>query len=264
MFMEQNFKNYYNGALPGDGVPVDGRPAGLPVQQSGDDNRYGWLDRGLKDLFGDEFAIDDLASQRALVEFVRQSMQQNERLMQVMQRDPRLAQMLIDMADGKRNAHSAVARYYGRSLMEVDEGSPEYEEMMAADEERQQEAVRLANDREEYEANLKESRPVIEAFCNEHGYDPAEFMDKVWEAVVFPIMAGCYTREVCTALDHALTYEKDVEDAFAAGDVKGRNTSIQRMKEDFGDGMPKGVASVAPASQPVRRGNSLIEKALNA
>ena len=77
-------------------------------------------------------------------------------------------------------------------------------------------------------------------------------------------MAGRYTLDVCTALDHALTYDRDIEDAFAAGDVKGRNTNIMRMKQDFGDGLPKGMSSVAPVTEPKRRGNSLIEKALNA
>ena len=36
------------------------------------------------------------------------------------------------------------------------------------------------------------------------------------------------------------------------------------MKEDFGDGLPKGVASVSPVVEPKRKRNSLIEKALNA
>ena len=40
--------------------------------------------------------------------------------------------------------------------------------------------------------------------------------------------------------------------------------NIMRMKEDFGDGLPKGVASVSPVVEPKRKRNSLIEKALNA
>ena len=133
-----------------------------------------------------------------------------------------------------------------------------------ADEERKNEMMRLANDRREYEENLEDSMPVIEAFCKERGYDPSDFMDNIWEKLVFPIMAGKYTDDVCTALDHAITYEQDVEDAFAAGDIKGRNANIMRMKEDFGDGLPKGMSSVAPDVEHKRPRNSLIEKALNA
>ena len=172
--------------------------------------------------------------------------------------------MLVDVVNGKRNAHSAVARYFGRGFVNVDEDSPEFEEMMLADEERKNEIMRLANDRREYEANLEQSMPVIEAFCEAKGYDPSDFLDNVWERLVFPIMAGKYTADVCTALDHAITYEQDVKDAFAAGDIKGRNSNIMRMKEDFGDGLPKGMSSVAPETGRKRPRNSLIEKALNA
>lgn len=263
--MEQNFRHLNNGAVPYGNMPVEPAAAtggmdGGAVQAA----QYAGLESGLKEIFGEEFAIADAESQRMLLDYLERVTTQNEKLTAILERDPRLAQLFLDLVNGKRNAHSAVARYYGRSLMEPEEGTLEYEEMMSADEERQQEAVRLANDRKEYEENLSVSLPVIEDFCREHGYDPEEFMDNVWEEIVFPIMSGRYTREVCTALDHALTYEKDVEDAFAAGDIKGRNTNIQRMKQDFGDGLPKGVSSVSPVVEPKRKRNSLIEKALNA
>ena len=262
--MEQNFMNLKNGPLYNEDVPAHGEQMPVYAQPNVAENSHAYLDMGLKKIFGEDFSIDDRMSQDLLLNYLFQSRKENEHLRDVLESDPRLAQLLLDMINGKRNATGAVARYFGRSLMELDENSPEYQEMLQADEERQMEAARLANDREEYESNLRESRPVIEAFCAERGYDPAEFMDQVWENIVFPIMAGRYTQDVCTALDHALTYERDVEDAFAAGDVKGRNTNIMRMKEEFGDGLPKGLSSVAPATEPVRRRNSLIEKALNA
>lgn len=261
--MEQNFMNLNNGAVPYDGMPVNAEET-TAGKQNAAESPYAYLSMGLKRIFGDDFSIDDRMSQDMLLHYLFQSRKQNERLAEVLESDPRLAQMLLDMINGKRNAAGAVARYFGRSLTELDENSPEYREMLLADEEHQIEAARMANDREEYEANLRESQPVIEAFCQERGYDPAEFMDNVWERIVFPIMAGKYTYDVCTALDHALTYEKDVEDAFAAGDIKGRNTNIMRMKEEFGDGLPKGMASVAPVTEQRRKRNSLIDKALNA
>ena len=215
-------------------------------------------------FFGGNFDIGDKLSQDLLLRHLEMNREQNERIATMLERDPRLAQLLVDVIDGKRGAHSAVARYFGRGFMSVDEGSPEFEEIMLADEERKNEMMRLANDRREYEMNLEESMPVIEAFCKERGYDPSDFMDNIWEKLVFPIMAGKYTDDVCTALDHAITYEQDVEDAFAAGDIKGRNANIMRMKEDFGDGLPKGMSSVAPDVEHKRPRNSLIEKALNA
>ena len=261
--MEQNLMNLKNEAAPYEGVPEN---EGMPVagQQDVAETPYAYLSMGLKKIFGDDFSIDDRMSQDMLLHYLFQTKKQNELLTEVLDSDPRLAQMLLDMINGKRNASCAVARYFGRSLVELDENSPEYQDMLRADEELQLENARMSNDREEYEANLRESQPVIEAFCRERGYNPSEFMDNVWEKIIFPIMAGKYTGDVCTALDHALTYEKDVEDAFAAGDIKGRNTNIMRMKEEFGDGLPKGMSSVAPVAAPKRRRNSLIDKALNA
>lgn len=261
--MEQ-YNNYFENAdIPAKQNTASDRPL-LDASMQQEQNPYKELEEGLKGFFGDEFDMGDSFSQEMLLHHLYINKEQNKRLAEAFERDPRLAQMLIDMIEGKRNAHSAVARYFGRQFVEMDERSPEYREMMLADEERKAETARLAEERREYESNLQNSLPVIESFCKEHGYDPSVFMDSVWEKVVFPILAGKYSVEVCTALDHALTYEKDVEDAFAAGDIKGRNTNILRMKEDFGDGMPKGMKSVAPDMEVKRKRNSLIDKALNA
>jgi hypothetical protein len=259
--MEQ-YNKYVNRA----DVPArQGSASDVPTQpEQAGHNPYMELEEGLKEFFGKDFELGDALSQEMLMHHLYINREQNRRLADALERDPRLAQMLMDMIEGKRNAQSAVARYFGRQFVEMDENSPEYRDMLLADEERMAEAARVAEDRREYEANLQESMPVIVAFCEERGYDMQAFMDDVWERLVFPILTGKYSKEVCLALDHALTYDKDVEDAFVAGDIKGRNTNIQRMKEEYGDGLPKGMSSVAPVNEPVRRKNSLIEKALNA
>ena len=234
-------------------------------QQQVQTPQYEVLEEGLRRMFGANFDIGDEKTQMLLLEYMRENQEQNEKLAIALERDPRLSQMLADMVDGKRNAHSAMARYFGRRFMDFQEGTPEYEEMLLADEERRNEMMQAANDRREYEENLQQSRPVIEGYCKEQGYDPTEFLELAWERLVLPILSGKYTAEVCRALDYALRYEQDVEDAFAAGDIKGRNTNIQRMRQDFGDGMPKGIASVAPdVAPPKQRRNTLIEAALEA
>lgn len=260
--MEQNFKNVNEVAGAGNALP--GNYAGRDASASVGENPFAEFNAALKGMFGDGFDINDKMSRDMLLYHLRKNVEQNEHLANALDRDPRMAQMIADVLEGKRNAHGAMARYFGRTLLNVDEGTPEYEEIMSADEERKNEIMRIANDRREYEGNLAESIPVIEAFCNQRGYDASDFMDNVWESLVFPIMAGRYTTEVCVALDHALNYDKDVQDAFAAGDVKGRNTNIQRMKADFSDGLPKGLNSVAPDMEKRTRRNSLVEKALNA
>lgn len=264
--MEQNFKNSMEAQQPVDSTSGTGIVNAVPDAVTSNDREESLenFNEKLNAFFGGNFDIYDKLAQDLLLRHLQMNREQNERLAAMLERDPRLAQMLVDVIDGKRNAHSAVARYFGRGFMSIDEDSPEFEEIMLADEERKNEVMRLAHDRREYEANLEESMPVIEAFCKERGYDASDFMENVWERLIFPIMAGRYSNDVCVALDHAITYEKDVEDAFAAGDVKGRNANIRRMKEDFGDGLPKGMSSVAPDVERKRPRNSLIEKALNA
>lgn len=260
--MEQNLKslNEPNGNTPELSGGYAQQAATMPAEQ----DSSAAFNMAMKEIFGEDFDINDKMSRDILLYHLRKNIEQNELLANALDRDPRMAQMIADVVDGKRNAHSAMARYFGRSMMHVDEDSPEFEEMVNADEERKSEMMRIAGDRREYEANLAESVPVIEAFCKEHGYEIPDFMERVWERIVFPIMAGKYTTEVCVALDHALNYDKDVQDAFAAGDIKGRNTNIQRMKADFGDGLPKGMNSTAPDIERRVKRNSLIEKALNA
>lgn len=232
---------------------------------SAEENPYAVLEDWLKRYFGESFKLDDYESQEELKSVLQRNIEQNEQLALVLEQDPRLAQLLSDVVHGKRSAHAAMARYYGKSFLDFEEGTPEYEEMLRMDEERRNEAYEISRNRREYEMNLEDSRPIIENFCRERGYEPADFMDMVWEQLVFPILSGKYTAEVCLSLDHALNYDKDVEDAFAAGNVKGRNTNIRRMKEEFGDGLPKGMNSVAPVtnSRQTKR-NPLIEAALNA
>ena len=266
--MEQTIKEKMGAQQPVEPDAVSGLSNAAPdanvaAMQDGQASLESFNER-LNLFFGGNFDIGDKLSQDLLLRHLEMNREQNERLATMLERDPRLAQMLVDVIDGKRGAHSAVARYFGRGFMSVDEDSPEFEEIMLADEERRNEVARLANDRKEYEANLAESIPVIEKFCEEKGYDPSDFMGDVWEKLVFPVLAGHYSYDVCELLDHAVCYEQDVEDAFAAGDIKGRNTSIMRMKEDLGDGLPKGLNSVAPAAEKKTKRNSLIEKALGA
>ena len=101
---------------------------------------YADLEEWLKEYFGDDFTLGNVESQQRLKEFFFRNMEQNQQLASVLSEDPRLAQLLADIVNGKRNAHAAVARYYGKSFLDFEEGSPEYEEMLQMDEERRKEA----------------------------------------------------------------------------------------------------------------------------
>ena len=189
--------------------------------------------RFLQDNLGDEYdAEDDKKNRRGIMDYVNRNKKGTERISSAMKKDPRFAQAFSDMASGKRGAHGALARYFGKDYLTAEEGTPEYEEIMAAEEERLREMEEAAKAREDYEKNYSASMPIIQQFCDEKGYDFDEFRDKIWNMVALPIMEGRYDRTFCELLDKAMNYDKDVQDAMTAGEVKGRNTNINAMRKD--------------------------------
>ena len=135
--MEQNFKNENNVGVD---IPAPEKMKIDAVQEASvAHNADETLNSELKKLFGEDFDISDKFSQDLLLQHLRVNKEQNAHLSGILERDPRLAQLLTDVVSGKRNAHSAMARYFGNSFMAIDEDSPEYEEIMLADEERKEE-----------------------------------------------------------------------------------------------------------------------------
>lgn len=245
------------GAAPAGGDDAEGEEQEMPQHRA--------LGQLLRELLGSD--ITSLDSEEAcgrLIDYLRMNKERDDRMVDAMEEDPSLAQLLSDVVLHKRSAHSALARYFGRDFLSVDEDSPEYAEMLDAEVERRDEAMQFAQRKRDYENNLNESMPLIEAFCKERGYDKGEFLDGVWNGIVSPILNGTYTPQVCAALDKALTYDTDVKDAFEAGNVKGRNTNIRQMKEEMGDGLPKGLSGAVESEPPRRTRNPLIEAALKA
>lgn len=207
---------------------------------------------------------DDEGSAVMLMDYVNNNINQRQMLADALQEDPRLAQVLSDIVSKKRGAGAALARYYGKDFLTAEEGTPEYEEINAAEEERKKEMESMTARGREYEENVAKSMPVVEEWCKEKGYDTQEFLDKVWDMVVAPIFSGIYTRELCEFLDKGMNYDKDTEDALQAGVIKGHNDNINKMREERGDGMPKGMSSATPVSKKERKRSPLLEAALQA
>ena len=88
-------------------------------------------------------------------------------------------------------------------------------------------------------------------------------MRRVYNEILIPLLDGVKDETLPGKLKKSLDYDKDVEDAFVAGEVKGRNMNINEMRGKVGDGLPKAMGSQG-VEQPKRKVNSLIAKALNA
>lgn len=186
---------------------------------------------------------DEEGAAELLTKYINGNRDQRNRLADALYQEPRLAQALADVINGRRGAAGSLVRYFGKDLLNAEEGTPEYNEIIAAEEERKKEMDAVAASQKEYTSNLEASLPTVEAYCQEIGADVDEFLDKAWQQLIGPILSGNYTREVCQFLDHGLNYDRDTKNAMAAGRVAGRNENINKLREEHGDGMPKGISS---------------------
>lgn len=215
----------------------------------------------LKEILGDDYnPEDEEGSSGALMGYLKSGRDRQSKLAEALTSDPRVSQLLADVVAGKKNAHSALMRYFGKDFLSAEEGSPEYEEMMEQEKERMQELEDSKKRKEEYDANLENSMPIIQEFCKEKGYESDEWLDGIFEKILAPVFRGQYTRELCDMFDKAMNYDSDIEDAKKAGEVKGRNMNINKLKTDIGDGLPKNIQS-QPVEEKKKKGSSILDMA---
>ena len=198
------------------------------------------------------------------LDYIKELRSSNNRIIEAISEDPRAAQMFADIVNGTRKPGAAIARYFGKGFM-ADEGTPEYDEMMAADEEFFNERESAKRTAEEHNAKMLDFLDWLEEQLGEEEGAEGERMRRVYNEILIPLLDGVKDETLPGKLMKSLDYDKDVKDAFVAGEVKGRNMNINEMRSKVGDGMPKGLNSqAAPVEQPKRKVNSLIAKALNA
>ena len=195
--------------------------------------------------------------------YIERNEEMNDRLVKALSDDPKMAQVFVEVMDGGKSG-SALVRHFGKSYLEAEEGSPEYEEIMAADREYEESRAKIKASQEAFD---NESNAFYEAFsdyCKRKSLNEEVYLVKIEDKVVLPLFRMMASDELFDSLVKAVDYDKDVEDAFEAGEIKARNMSINEMRAKPGDGMPKGLSSQAQMQmqQPKRKINSLIAKAL--
>lgn len=196
--------------------------------------------------------------------YIRGLKEMNDKMVEALSENPEFAQAMNDVVNKRRNGPAALARHFGKDFLSLEEGTPEYDEMIKADDEwrSERDAARLAA--EEFDKAMEKSQEEINAHCAAKGIDPDAYQERIESEFILPIFSGNIDEALLTKLDKAMDYDKDTEDAFAAGQVKGRNENINKLRVQPTDGLPKGLGSQTTVQKPKRRGNSLIEAALNA
>lgn len=197
--------------------------------------------------------------------YIRGQKEMNDKMVEALSENPEFAQAMNDVIAKRRNSPAALARYFGKDFLSLEEGTPEYDEMIKADDEwrSERDAARLAT--EEFDKAMEKSQEEINAHCAAKGIDPETYQERIENEFILPIFSGNIDEALLTKLDKAMDYDKDTEDAFAAGEIKGRNENINKLRVQPTDGLPKGLGSqMVINDRPKVRRNRLIEDALNA
>ena len=216
-----------------------------------------------EELFGQ--IDDDLAASE---EEIGKYKEREGKLAGIVGKDPRAAQFLSDMANGK-DPWLAVLERLGIDGVSDLLNNPEKQEEYA--EANRKYVERIAKEKslgEEYEANFAESMKLLEQMQTERGLSDEQIdgaMDFIMKMVNEAIM-GKFTPETIDMALKAINHDAEVEAARAEGEVAGKNAKIDETlrKPKAGDGLP---AMGGTNNGPTRRkqgGTSLFDMAREA
>lgn len=220
------------------------------------------LETLLNEILPEEKRTGDV--DRMALDYIKELREQNDRMVEAISDDPRTAQVFADVINGQGGAKSLV-RHFGKKFLDVEEGTPEYDEIMAADAEFMAERERGKAFDEENRAKAQAFFAAFSEYCKRKNLNEDVYMVKIWDEFLDRVMEWAIGDEIFDKLVKAVDYDKDVDDAFEAGKIKGRNTNIHEMRSKPSDGMPSGLSSQAPVvERPKRAMNPLIARALDA
>lgn len=220
------------------------------------------LETFLNDILPEEKRTGDV--DRMALDYIKELREANDRLAEAISDDPRMAQVFAEVMNGGKGS-AALVRYFGKGFLEAAEGTPEYDEMMEADKAFLDERAKMAADQQEYDSKAKAWFEAFSDYCKRKNLNEEVYLVKIEDKFIIPVMSWEASDEVFDMLVKGVDYDKDVEDAFEAGEIKARNMNINEMRSKPTDGMPSGLSSQAPVvEKPKRAVNPLIARALNA
>lgn len=205
---------------------------------------------------------DEEAIYEDMLSYRKNNDESRKRISDMLSENPQLAQVLSDIANKKRGAGAAFARYFGKDLLNAEEGSPEWDEIQQAEKDRNEELMALRKRGEDYDANIEASKAVLDEFGRENNVNIDDFLDEAYGKIIEPIFLGKYDKELLRRLKNALDYDSDVETSFNAGKAAGRNERIEDMrKANVGDGLPR-MGSSAGMRQVPKKPESRMRKSV--
>ena len=235
----------------------------IPAQTTGTTEQVvqpGWLER-LRKRFPERDFSDEAAAEAEFYADYDKTLddygalrEDNNRMLALLQENPEFAQLFALVRDGMP-LRVALARVIDFDAARPQKGDPDYADFMREAGEFKKRQAEVAEHRKRIEENQAQSRVEIDEFFRKVGADDEEqngFADFL-QGLFDDVFEGKMGKVALGKLWQAYKYNEDLEAARAAGEVAGRNETIEarRAKAKATDGLPDAGGAAAPA--PPRR-----------
>lgn len=221
-----------------------------------------WLERLRKRYPDRDFADEAAAKDEFYADYDRTMGEydslrgENRRILETLQENPEFAELFASIRDGMP-LRVALARVVDFDAAIPRPGEPDYEEFNRSREEYRARQRERAERRRRIEENQARSRVEIEEFFDSIGADDDEQNDfaDFLQGIFDDVFDGRMSRVALRKLWQAYKYEEDVEASRLAGEVAGRNATIEvrRQKNHSTDGLPDAGSGIAGATRLRRR-----------
>ena len=197
--------------------------------------------------------------------YIRKQKEMSDKLIEALSTDARFASAMVDIMNGKGGGE-ALVRHFGKGFINAQEGTPEWDEILQADKEWNDTRTQGMVAAEEYDKKAAAWFDAFDDYCNRMNLNADVYKIKVEDEFIIPVLEWEVSDKIFDSLVKAVDYDKDTEDAFAAGEIKGRNENINNMRAKPSDGLPKALGTQATITpeRPKRKVNSFVASALKA
>lgn len=190
------------------------------------------------------------------------------RLREIFEKDPRMANIFLGMARGD-NVLEYLVEKFGQDFLDL-LNDPQNEELRENIAKKQREWVERQAQAKELEAqtaaNIDKSLDAFDAVADELGADQNAKEEAFKKYVEFQQRAivDDVDEDMWRLFFKGVTHDADVEQAGMEGEVRGRNSKIRERLRSGGDRSPMDMGGAAARSEAPRRANSIFDIAAEA
>ncbi len=216
-------------------------PTTPPAATSEMPNRDKWL-ANMRAKYGDELSEDDLYAKStegydAEHEYAKKNREQTKNLNDIMNEYPEVADMYINLAEGK----------VGAAILNIGDLVDAYRKGEIDDEGYKAEVAKRKKDKEDTDAAMAAQDEVLIQWCEKKGYNPKKWIARLSEQLLTPMKLYKMAEAQFEALDKMLNYDTAVQ----AAEIKGRNQKIIEEKRNHPSGietLPRNGGAAAPSA----------------